>query len=255
MSHNDDNSATKKFTVFTLDTAKFDTVHHLTNANHFRQWKRNMIEKTDLVSLDTFADNQNPITADMIYVANPTFYKSELYHLVDNKRVNTYNTTAQLLFRRLGETSANDGFNVMWLDYCCTWYGNELCCPIQDIGYIFQHRILKTRSLSSLSAPKKSKSKKSKKTVAITANSKTNTSVVSSDEYAILMITLSKRVPNPLSDTTFASPELENYEANQSLNLVLRDVPRLAKQHSLVAEFQTSRQYGQMLFVYFRISE
>lgn len=208
---------TQSATIFTLDTPQFSTCHYLTSPTRFQEWRRNISRKDDLYSTKF---QNNPISADMIYVANPSFYKAELSKTIFGKRVNTFNTTANLLFQRLNQTSAAAGFNVMWLDYCCTWYGNDLCCPYNDVNYIFQHRILKTTT---------------------------------STDYSVLMITLSKRVPYPNADTEFASPELEDYEPNQSLNHVLRDIPRLAQDHNQIAEFKTSRHYGQMLFVYFYV--
>lgn len=241
--HQVSNAAESEFTLFTLDTSKFDTVRHLTSNVNFTKWKSAITkDRCTNVSL-----SKNPILPNMIYVANPTFNQPDLTFAIHGTSVNTYNTTAQLLFRRLHETPAKHGFNVMWLDYCCTWYGNEFCCPIQDVEYIFQHGILKTKAKTNVKTKRKTKGAKTKQ------NNRTDPEC--RQDYSVLMITLSKRVPCPRFDTSFISPTLEDYEPNQSLNLVLRDVPQLAKKYQLNAEFQTSRQYGQMLFLYFRVSD
>lgn len=241
-----DQQRVKQFSIFTLDSERMTTSKLLSDPlldiqpyyDHFQSHnnvgKTNKVDKADINGKkDTKMSLKNPITKSMIYVANPFFYNQQL-----NTEFNTFNATAQMFFSKLHDLPLNhrgrNGFDLIWLDYCGTWTGNAMCCPRNDVEYIFKHKILKTTSSEGSESSRDPESSQS-------------------SQETILAITLCTRSPTRESNV-LTGPTTEDQEPKQVLNQSMRDIQQLAIDNGLVALFMTLRTYGTIFFMYFKVS-
>lgn len=104
-------------------------------------------------------------------------------------------------------------FKTIWLDYCCTWRGNDLCRPFNDVELIFsQHRVA---------------------------------------SGGMLIVTLCSRSAVPLN-TKWSAGKKES-EKFYNENNTIREIQDIALKHNYFAKFENRTSYLSMYFLAFEI--